>query len=248
MKLKLPGMLGLTALLFVPAAAQQDDADRRPVPTLTVNGTGEIRVAPDVATVRLGVTRQAPTAQAAQEQVNQVAQAILTAITRLGIKREDIQTSQLTLYPVYAPQNPRQPQEQEPRIVAYRASNVVSVRVERLGQVGPVIDAALKAGANQLEGVFFSLKDDLPARERALRQAVQEARRKAMTLAEAANVRLDGILQLEEGGVSVRPLVMQERAAFAMAGRGGADTPVSPGEITVNASVTIRYRITEGRR
>src|SRR3954451_1122455 len=73
-----------------------------PVPVLTVSGDGEARVAPDEATVRPGVTAQAPTARAAQEQVNQAANAILAAVRKLGVAAEQIQTSDLSLNPVYA--------------------------------------------------------------------------------------------------------------------------------------------------
>lgn len=249
MKRSMMPVVGLViGALTLPASAQQaDDVSRRPIPAITVNGNGDVRVAPDEATVRLGVTRQAQTAKAAQEQVNETAQAILAAVTKLGIKREQIQTSRLNLFPVYAPQAPQKPEE--PRIVAYRASNIVSVRLSQLDQVGPVIDAGLKAGSNQLEGVFFTLRDDQAAREQALEKAVLEAKRKANTIAQALGVRLSGILQVDEGGVSIQPPMYMERAAMAMA-RGGGDaaTPVSPGEVTVNASVTIRYRIDEARR
>jgi uncharacterized protein YggE len=228
------------ALLAVPAAAQRP-MDRPEIPSLTVSGNGEVRVDPDEVTVRLGVTRQAQTAEAAQEGVNRVAQAILDALTKLGIPKDQIQTSQLTLFPVYAPQRPETPQE--PRVVAYRASNTVSVRSTKLQQAGPIVDAALKAGANQVEGVSFGLRNDLPARERALRQAIEEARRKAEVMAQAADVRLGGTLQIEEGGVSIRPPIFSGGAMFARSAE--AATPVSPGEVGVTASVTIRYRITD---
>jgi uncharacterized protein len=233
----------LSILITTPSLAQRGgrgDMNPPDVPFLTVAGTGEVRVVPDEATVRLGVTRQAPAAQAAQEQVNEVAQGIRAAVLKLGITEEQIQTSQLSLHPVYAQQKPGVPEE--PRIVAYQASNTVSVRVEKLGLAGPVIDAGLKAGANQLEGIQFGLRNELPARERALREAVMSARSKARAIADALDVRLREVLEVEEGGVSLRPPIIP----FAMGGalsRAEAATPVSPGEVTVNASVTIRYRI-----
>lgn len=236
----LAGIPLLTAILAVPAFAQRGDRDRPEIPLLTVNGTGEARVSPDVATVRLGITRQTSTAQAAQSQVNEVAQAILTAVTRTGVDRKQIQTSQLTLHPVYAPQKPENPVP--PMIVAYRATNVVTIRVEDMAKSGQVIDAGLKAGANELQGITFGLKDDTEAREQALRQAAREAQSKARVIAESLGVRLGLVQEIQEGGVSIQ----QPYFANAMMARAeGAATPVSPGEITVNASVTVRYRFTQ---
>lgn len=231
----------MATLLAAPALAQRNDRDRPETPLLTVNGNGEARVAPDVATVRLGITRQAPTAQAVQSQVNEVAQAILTAVMKAGVDRKQIQTSQLTLNPIYAPQKPDS--VAPPTIVAYRATNVVSVRVEELPKSGQVIDAGLKAGANELQGISFGLKDDNEARERALRLATREAQSKARVLAESLGVRLGLVQEIQEGGVSIQ----QPFFAGAMFARAadGAGTPVAPGEITVNASVTVRYRFSQ---
>src|SRR5262249_37068994 len=129
-----------------------------------------------------------------------------------------------------------------PRIVAYNATNSVSVRVSNLSLVGGVIDAGLKAGANQLEGVQFGLRNDTPSREEALKQAVQEARSKAQVMADALRVDLADVLEASEAGVSVVPFAeggASPRVAFA----ASAETPVSPGQIQVHANVTIRYRI-----
>jgi len=145
----------------------------------------------------------------------------------------------LVLSPVYAPRSPDS--RDAPRIVAYNATNTVSVRLENLSLVGPVIDAGLKAGANQLEGVQFGLRNDLPSRQQALKQAVEEARSKAMTMAEALRVNLAEVLEASEGGVSIIADRVEPLAARAMA--VAAETPVSPGQIQVNATVMIRYRI-----
>src|SRR5499427_3972696 len=225
------------ALVLSFLLAQLPNIEPRP-PVLVVNGTAQILVAPDEASVRLGIVRQAPNAQTAQEQANTVAQEILNALGRAGVAANQIQTARLVLSPVYAPRSPES--RDAPRIVAYNATNTVSVRLENLSLVGPVIDAGLKAGANQLEGVQFGLRNDLPSRQQALKQAVDEARSKAMTMADALRVNLAEVLEAAEGGVSIiadRVEPLTARAAVA------GETPVSPGQIQVNATVTIRYRI-----
>ena len=214
-------------------------ADSPPPPMLVVTGNAQILATPDEATVRLGIVRQANSAQAAQEQANVVAQEILNAIGKAGVNPQQIQTSRLVLTPVYAPRSPEA--REAPRIVAYSASNSISVRLGNLSLVGPVIDAGLKAGANQLEGVRFGLRNDLPTREQALKQAVSEARSKAQAMAEALKVTLLEVLEVTEGGVSLVP--MQETMAFARLAVDRADTPVSPGQLEVHANVTIRFRI-----
>jgi uncharacterized protein YggE len=220
-----------------PALAQQAPAP----PVIVVNGNANVDANPDEATVRLGVVRQSTTAQTAQEQTNRAASDILAAVTKLGVPAQRIRTSQLTLTPIYAPRRPES--AEAPRIVTYNASNIVSIELDSLDRVGPVIDAGLKAGANQLEGVQFRLKNDLAAREQALRQAVSEAKRKAEVIAETLGVRLAGVLEVNEGGVAIMPKGEFGGAPFALARAADAATPVSPGQLEVHANVTIRYRI-----
>lgn len=209
-----------------------------PVPILTVSGDGEARVVPDEATVRLGVLAQAPTAKAVQEEVNRTANAILAAMRKLGVPAEQIQTSDLNLNPVYAQSPPGK--EGEPRIAGYQASNIVTIFLRKLDQVGPVIDAGLGAGANRLDGVSFGLRDDQGARAQALTEAVSAARAKAQALAQALKVRLVRILEVAEGGVQVSPQpMMRGLKVAAMAD----STPVSAGQVGVSAGVTVRWEI-----
>lgn len=237
--------LALT-LCTLPAGAQMPEPQpphmHDPIPAITVSGAGEVRVAPDLANVSLGVVAQQETARAAQQEANRIAQAILAAVAALDVPREAVQTSQLVLTPVYEQPGPRQQVPTEPRIVAYQASNVVSIRLTDLAKIGPVIDAGIDAGANQVQGVHFQLEDDREAGEEAMRRAVRDARSKAAAMAEALEVTLGAVLDAREGGVTIdRPEFLQARA-FAMESHA-ADTPVAPGEITVSAHVTLSYRI-----
>ena len=203
-------------------------------PVLVVTGNAQVLAVPDEAIVRLGIIRQSAVAETAQEQANAVAQEILSAITKAGVPAKDIQTARLVLSPVYNTRGPDQ------RITSYNATNTVSIRLENLGIVGNVIDTGLKAGANQLEGVQFRLRNELPAREQALKQAVQEAQGKASAMADALRVNLIGVMEASEGGVSVIPRI---QSFAAEAARSATPTPVSPGEIEIQANVTVRYRI-----
>ena len=238
MKYKTLLFLPIVATLVTSAFAQQ--ARESSPPVLIVSGNAQAEATPDEATVRLGIVRQETTAQAAQDQANRVAQAILSEIAKLGIPATQIRTSRLSLTPIYAP-GPRSDSREAPRIASYSASNQVSIEVTNLTQIGPIIDAGLRAGSNQVDGVQFRLKDDLPLREQALKKAVAEARRKAETMAEALNLRILGIQEVSETGSSVIP--RGEGGFVTMAARETAPTPVSPGQVEVNASVTVKYLI-----
>jgi len=220
-------------LLSVAQAAQPPAVPQPPL--LVVTGNAEVLAVPDEAVVRLGIIRQSSVAQTAQEQANSVAQEILNAISKAGVPSKDIQTARLVLSPVYNSRGPDQ------RIVSYNATNTVSIRLDNLAIVGNVIDAGLKAGANELQGVLFRLRNELPSREQALKQAVQEAQGKATAMADALRVNLAGVLEASEGELSVVPRIQSFMTAASP--QSPATTPVSPGEIEIRANVTIRYRI-----
>ena len=229
--------MALVAGAMAATALAADDAQPQ-VPTMTVTGDAEVMADPDRAQIRLGATAQADTAAKAQQQVSKVVTDAIAALTELGIEKKDLQTARVQLSPVYANRRPRE-DDGEPRIVGYRASNLVSVRVKDLSKIGDVIDAGVKAGANEVQSLSFELSDDTAARQEALGKAVEAARAKAEAMAAALKVRLAAIHRVREDQVNVRPVDW----AYAGVAMERAATPVQPGQITVRASVTIEYRL-----
>ncbi|MGE5256789.1 MAG: SIMPL domain-containing protein [Hyphomicrobiales bacterium] len=227
-------LFGLTAL-----TAHAAGASEAAPPAITVSGTSEVFAAPDRAMVSLGAVVEAKQALDAQRQLAQVMQRVIKDIRAQGIPDEKIRTAGLSLNPVYSHPVPKAGQEPEaPRITGYRASNTVRVQVDNLERVGSVIDAGIASGANQLAGLVFDLRDDLPYRKQALQLAAQEARSKAEALATALNLQLGDVLEVrEEGGPAVYPV---ERRFAAPAAAG---TPIQPGQVQVNAAVSVRFRL-----
>jgi uncharacterized protein len=133
---------------------------------------------PDRAVVRLGAVAEAKDAGDAQKQLNEVMQKVLKAIRDLHVAGSAIRTEALSLSPVYASPEPlanrREPEA--PRISGYRASNVVTVQLDDLSRIGPVVDAGITAGANELQGLSFELRDSAAARNQALAAAALDAR------------------------------------------------------------------------
>jgi hypothetical protein len=226
-------------LLAAAAVAQSGPAAGPAVPAVTVSGNAEVAAAPDRATLSLGAVVESKQAQDAQKQIAQIMQRVIKDIRAQGVPNEKIRTAGLSLNPVYSHPAPRPGQEPEaPRIVGYRAANTVRVQVDDLERVGGVIDAGIAAGANQLNGLSFDLRDDLKHREQALQLAAREARSKAEALAAALNLQLGEVLEIrEESGPASYPVERRLAAPSA------AGTPIQPGQVQVSAAVQVRFRL-----
>jgi uncharacterized protein YggE len=221
--------LALAAALISPAFA----AD--PVPrTLSMNGHGEVRTAPDVANISAGVTTNAPTAAAALAANSSRMTGVFAALKKLGVAEKHIQTAGFNISPQYTNGDNNSPR----RLTGYQVNNEVSVRLEDVSKVGAGMDALVAAGANQMNGISFDIAAPAPLLERARADAIADARARAETYARAAGVSLGAIISISEGGASEPPRPMYRMMAMA-----APPPPVAAGQQSVTADVSVVWEI-----
>ncbi len=221
----------LLMVVFWPFAALAEDTPRQ----IVVTATGTVEAAPDMATVTLGVSRDARTASQAMAEVSEATSAVLTRITESGIESRDVQTSSLNLNPVWDRGNERPPQ-----VRGYVASTTLSVRVRDLDDLGSLLDQLIGDGANTLNGLTFGIADTDPLEEAARADAVRQARAKAETLASAARLDLGPVQTISEGGGAGGPAPIMRGAMLE-----SAAVPVAAGELSVRVSVTVVFAIAD---
>lgn len=216
------------ALLFLATLPATALADPR---ILTMTGQGEIKAVPDQVSISAGVTSSAPTAAAALAANNQQMKAVFAALARLGVAEKDIQTANFSVSPQYS----GGANNEAPRLTGYQVNNEVQLLLTDVGKLGTALDALVGAGANQMNGITFSIQDPAPLLAKARADAVADARARAQAYASAAGVTLGPIQSISEGGADVpRPVMyapMMLRAAKAV--------PVAVGQQSVTANVTI---------
>lgn len=203
---------------------------------MVVTGTGRVSAAPDMARVVFGVEVTAPTADRALRGASKRIAEALAILERFGIAPADVQTRSVALNPRYAQRSGGNPL----KVVGFAASNTLSVTVRDLGRLGAVLDAVVKGGANRIHAISFSLADPAEQAAAARRAAVADAMARARTLADAAGVRLGPILEIAEQGGQAPVVPVRARAEFA-----AAEVPIAEGEVTVSATVTLRFRLLE---
>jgi uncharacterized protein YggE len=215
--------------------AQRNDME----PGITVSGEGEVRAEPDIALVTVGVTHTAPSSQDAMDEVSRRQTAVIAAARSLGVESRDIQTTGLSLSPVY---RPRPRSDENPEIEAYRASNNVSLTVRDLRRISSVLDAVLASGANSVSGLRFSFANPEALRLQALTHAIANAEAKAQAMAAVAGVSLTGVIAIQEESVSFP--TPQAQADFVRAVPAAAPAPAPPvesGEMVIRARVRVTY-------
>lgn len=207
---------------------------------LHVLGEGEVTVTPDRSIVELGVEASASTAAAAAEQASATAERLVAAVREISSNPDDIQiqTTGISLAPVFQPATPTQPRSANP--VGYRSSNTITITIDQLDLTSSVLDAALAAGANTVHSISFTLKSDGPAKERALRLAVLDAANKARVAAEALQGSVRGLISLNEEYVHV-PIARSSRSAFPEAAMSPASVPVEAGQLRIRATVRANF-------
>ncbi|EDZ45697.1 outer membrane protein, 28 kDa [Rhodobacterales bacterium Y4I] len=217
------------------AAASEAAAPRQ----ITVYGESMLQVAPELATITLGVTEEAEEAAAAMAAVSEAMEAVIAQLKDGGIAGADMQTQQIAMHPVWS-QDRSYDNGGRREITGFQASNTLMVRVRDLDRLGPVLDTVLTAGANQFQGLSFGVEDPAAVTDRIRGEAVKDAMRKAQQLAEAAGMELGPVRTITEngGGGGPRPMMAMDMA------RNEA-MPVEAGELTFTHNVSVVFDMTE---
>jgi uncharacterized protein len=198
---------------------------------IVVSGDAVVQVQPDTAVLQIAVVTQNKDARSAQAENATQSEAVIRALKAAAGAGAEIKTSGYTLTPqrVYKENLP-------PTITGYEARNTVTVTLGDLTRVGAVIDAASQAGANNVDGISFILRKDRPARGEALAEATRAAISKAQALAQALGGRVTRILEVQEGGITPRPIY---RLGGEDTIRVAQSTPIEVGTLDIRSQVQL---------
>lgn len=203
---------------------------------ITVTGQGQVETEPDMAVITLGVTNQSREAAQAMAATSEAVADVLARLAAAGIAERDVQTRSLSLNPVWSNRGSSGSGKSE--ITGYVAGNAVMVRVRDLSRLGQILDASVSSGANDFNGLSFSVQDPEPMLKIARKRAVEDAMSKAVQLADAAGIKLGRVMSMsEQGGGGPRPMARQMAAAESV--------PIAAGEVSLATTVTMVFEIAQ---
>jgi uncharacterized protein YggE len=208
-----------------PDRASGDTAPAQSSPSITVSGTGTVTAVPNRAVFAFGVSTKGKTAAETLSANSAATAKLIDALKAAGIASGSLQTASVSLSPVTS--------EQGDAIVGYTASNTISATIADLAKAGSIVDAAVGAGANEVDGPNLTVSDQASLYQSALKAAIGDARAKAQVLADASGLQLGAVASVAESGEAT-PVPLSARAA-------APSTPIEAGTQEITATVTVVF-------
>ena len=231
------GMMLLAIVLSacgVAAAQTSPSSDTPPPRTISVTGSGQVFLSPDIADISVGVHTEGKDAAKAVADNNSQTQDVIQTVKDMGVADKDIQTTNFSIYP-------RQEYDDQGRVtgITYVVENTVRITVRDLDKIGDLLNTVVESGANNIYGIQFDVEDRVDALASARQAAVENAQAVAEEIAQAAGVNLGPVQSITVQGSSPIP-VFQERAVM---GAEQAAVPISPGQLSLIVDVSVVYEI-----
>ena len=210
-----------------------------PVRTMSVNGTGQVFLSPDIAYIYIGVHSEEATAAEAVTANNNETQKVIDALKKAGVEAKDIHTTNFSIWP-----NQQYSPDGQPTGTRYVVDNSVFVTVRKLDELGDLLDSAVAAGANSINSIQFDVADKTEALKKAREEAVKDAKAQAQELADTAGLKL-GEMQTISFYDSA-PVPYQD--TYGKGGGGAAveqaaAVPIQPGQLALTVTVSMTYEI-----
>jgi len=213
--------------------------------TLYATGTAIKKVSPNKVSITLGVETQELTAKDAAAKNAEMMNAIINKLKALGLSTDEISTSYFNIYPVYeyppVIYEKDIPRPQSPVLVGYRVTNTITITTDAGEDVGAIIDGAVDAGANQVQGVSFFVSEEVQGQmnKQLIEQAVLDAKAKAQSALSPLNMQIVGVKNINLNDVYF-PVYSYDKVALE---GGAAPTPILPSQQQVSASVSVTFII-----
>ncbi len=216
---------------------------------LHVRGESELKVEPNQVTIVLGVTTQNKTAKKALSDNSRLMERVIAALAQQKINKKGLSTQRFGVQPVWSsrPRNFSSSEEWKSKITAYRVNNTLKVVTNQLELVGELISTATTAGANQVQSIVFGLANPREYREKAIASAIKNAREDAGFVAKASSLEVVGIKQIHLDN-AVASIERAQSASFsrsALSAKADIAPPINAGDITVRASVSVEYFLSQ---
>lgn len=220
-------LVAMGCLLAAPAFASETKNT-----LIQVTGNSQKEVTPDVARITLSINSVNPNLEKAKNENTQIANRVLAALNEQGISNEQIKTNTYLVEPIYTYEKDRLP-----KLEGYRVTNSLEIHTS-IEKVGILVNEVTNAGANEINSIRFETSNESDGKNEALKDAVEDALKKAEVIAAALHKKIANVTLVSESGVFYHP-VMAENRMLKTAGRDAAVPNIPSGKVTIGATVQV---------
>lgn len=238
-------VVGLFVGIAMPKGNIEAAAESGETSGIVVTGSGEVKVKPDVAYISIGVETFDTDANKAQQANAKQMEKIMEAMKKQGITDKEMKTTQYNIYKTYKPVTDKvtfTANMDDKRVEGYICNNMLEITINDITTTGTIIDAASKAGANNVRNIRFGIKDNEKYYTEALKKAVTNAKGKANAIASSVGVSIDKPFKIVENSGGYSPYLYRDVMMSAKADMSSYNTPVEAGELTISANVNVEYK------
>lgn len=207
---------------------------------IEVTGVANRSIAPTYATLHLGITSMADNVSAAKSENDRVMSELIANLAKLGITKNNIQTSNFSVNPQYDYQTVKGQRDRQ--VLSYTVSNNVTVRINDLNKISQVIDTSVNAGANNIQSLSFDADISQDLTDQLTTEAVRNGRHQAEVIAAALGQQLKGIKEASISSTSTYEMDSTPRL-YKAAALGGTSTPVEQGDLSVVKTVNLVFYV-----
>ena len=230
-------MVLLAVFVISGCGSQVDTGAAGTLKVIQTYGEAEVKAEPDLARISIAIETRSDSAEKAVEENARLANVVFEALQGFGLVEDEIKTGSYRLYSY------REWFDERPAgevFIYYQAVNEVVVSTSRIGEVGEIIDLAVKAGANSINFINFELENPQELQLQALKAATEQAELKAGAIAESVGEKISGLYRIQEERTDYTPYVVRQDMAMEEMAMG-APTPIAPDEVVVRAMVTAEF-------
>lgn len=224
-------LFSLCLLFITNTSYANSDNTTQNIHTITIEGSSNLSVEPDTASINIGISTNSSNAKTAQENNAKIVNNIYNNLYSLGLSKSNIETANYNFSPMYDNENNK--------INGYSVNNTITITTNNTSSIGEIIDASLQAGANQVNSITFSRKNATSLKQEALKQAVADAKNKANAIAKELNVEIINVISVNEQNVSVYSNRLNSYALKS----AEIGTTISSANVDVSATVNIVFEI-----
>lgn len=204
---------------------------------ITIDGEGKVSGKPTLAEIDVGLYTEGTEVPAAQADNTNKVNVITRAMKDLGVADADIQTNNYSIYPRYDYKDGKQ------SVIGYSVSQNVHLKIRDLSKIGNALSLAAQSGANQINGVNFTIDDPTQLKQEARKKALEDARNKAEELAKALHLDVSRVVTFSESSVNPVPAPYNYRADAAVSSAAPAAPDIQPGSLDILSHVSVTFEI-----